>query len=99
MLLHTDTTRSKIQQFDSEDQISINSEFNNDTDDMNEITFSLVFDDENSEDYDDEYIHENETEQEETEEEKRVIFYCLYYRYIKSFYRSVQSVPVKLFIL
>ncbi len=78
MLLHSDTTRISIQQFDSvanqeyfldsKDQILINSNFNHDADEMNEITFSLTFDDGN----DDNSIHENETEQEEISEGKGV---------------------------
>jgi len=88
-LLHSDTIRIKIQRLDpvheqesfldSKDQILMNTDFNNETDDINEITFSLAFDDGNNEDYDDGYTYENETEQEEAEEEKRVRFYCLLY--------------------
>lgn len=83
MLLNSDTTRIKIQEFDTDspqeyfvdlkDQILINTDLNNDT---SEITFSLAFEDGNNEDDDDEYSGENETGQEETEEEKRVRFYC-----------------------
>jgi len=104
MLLQSDTTRINIQQFDSvpqqeiflnsNDQILMNSYVSNDTDDTNEITFSLSFDDGNDEDYDDDYAYENETEQEEIDEEKRVRCYYLSSKYIIFFFvnRFVQSV-------
>jgi len=93
MLLHSDTVRINIQQFDpvvhkdffpdqeidSNDPILINDSLNNDADDMNEIKFSVLFD---NEDYDDEDTCDYKTEQEETYEEKRVSSYCSFYKYI-----------------
>jgi hypothetical protein len=78
MLLHSDTTRISIQRLDPIvhkdfflDQ-QIDSNLNNNTDDMNEITFALTFDAENNEDYDDDYATNDENEQVEKDDEKRV---------------------------
>jgi hypothetical protein len=85
MLLHSDTVRINIQRFDpdqeidSNDPILMNDSLNRDADDMNEIKFSVLFD---NEDYDDEDTCDYKTEQEETNEEKRVRSYCSLYKYI-----------------
>ncbi|CAF3570172.1 unnamed protein product [Adineta steineri] len=83
MLLHIDTTRINIQQFDptihkefflnqeknSYDEKDLNSNSNHEKDNTNEITFSLAF---NTEENDDEYFHNYGIEQEDTDEEKRI---------------------------
>jgi hypothetical protein len=66
MLLHSDTTRISNPEFVQDS--------NCETDDTNEITFSLTFDDGNHEGYDDENTCDNETEHEEIDGEKRVEF-------------------------
>jgi hypothetical protein len=106
MLLNPDTARISVQklhpinhkeyflnrQINPIDQLSINSNYqgqenniNNDTDDMsvgdiNEITFSVLIDDDYAEDDDDDNEEENydddEVEQEESDDEKRVNFFC-----------------------
>lgn len=110
MLLHPNTARTSIQklhpfahreyflsrQLNSIDQVSINSNYqqqdsniSNDTDDMsvgdiNEITFSVLIEDENNDDEveeddddEDEAYDDDEAEQDESDEEKRVSFYSM----------------------
>ncbi|CAF4738119.1 unnamed protein product, partial [Rotaria sp. Silwood2] len=69
MLLHSDTARVSIQRFDP---IVHKEFFLNQQTNTNEIRFSVISDDENSEDYDDEFIQDDETQEEEIDKDKQV---------------------------
>ncbi|CAF1177973.1 unnamed protein product, partial [Rotaria sordida] len=69
MLLHSDTARVSIQRFDP----IIHKEFFLDQQiNINEIKFSMIPDDENNEDYDDEFVHDDKVQEEETDHDKRI---------------------------
>ncbi|CAF5144475.1 unnamed protein product, partial [Rotaria sp. Silwood1] len=69
MLLHSDTARVSIQRFDP----IVHKEFFLDQQiDSNEIRFSVISDDETNEDYDDEFIHDDEAQEVESNNDKQI---------------------------